>query len=118
MGIGPFSHWKNCCLYDNLSNNVWNTKSKKRPEAPDKTNFNIIKLEQVNYNVVIWVNYPNCTNYEGNKICVYKNTDFYDFVNIRILDPHFSKDETLSPFARFEPTENGWKMAIQIALMI
>jgi len=120
MGIGLGKRcWTYCEPSVKREPCVWNTSNVSRPEAPDSKQFNIKKMEQVNYNIVVYINYPNCCNYEGNKICVYKNADFSDFVNIHILDPHFSNNTTkISPFARFEPTIEGWNMAVKLAGMI
>ncbi len=111
MGVKIMSMSKNCCSSSN--DQIWNTQPTIKP---DPILFNIIKMEQVGYNIVIFVNYPTCTNYEGNKICVYKSADFHDFVNMKMLDPHFSDNNTvLSPFARFEPTAEGWDFAVNLA---
>jgi hypothetical protein len=56
--------------------------------------------------------YPDCTNYEGNKILVFRGVTLIDLVNQRQIDPHFFKDAKVkSPIARFEPTPQGWTMA-------
>jgi hypothetical protein len=83
---------------------------------PDVTNWKINSFLQVGKHLVIKVNYPNCTTYEGNKICLYKNTQYGDLIKQDVLDPHFSSDKKhFSPFARFEPTKEGWKVAISVA---
>jgi hypothetical protein len=76
---------------------------------PDPSNFVIIKSERINDYLLILINYPDCTNYEGNKILVYDK--LFAFSNITKIDPHFF-DQNDSPIARFEPTDRGWKMAI------
>jgi len=114
MGIGLGSR---CKTYDaRLEPCVWTTNE---PEAPDVSKFMVIKMEQVGYNIVVYINYPNCSNYEGNKICVYRNADFTDFIGLDKLDPHFTDVTTkISPFARFEPTKEGWDMAVKLTRMI
>jgi hypothetical protein len=57
------------------------------------------------------VRYPDATNYEGKKIIVYKFPLAVIMEKTR-LDPHFcDKERCVSPFARFEPTEDGWRSA-------
>ena len=65
---------------------------------------------------MIEVNYPDCTNYEGRKILIFKGCSYHDIVAQKELDPHFSDSKKLSPFMRIEPTEKGWaagKLIIQ-----
>lgn len=79
---------------------------------PDPSNFKIIKRHLIGNSMVLFVNYPNCKNHEGNKIMVYLDVDFIDLINQRTLDPHFSDNKDLiAPFARFEPTDKGWDAA-------
>lgn len=79
---------------------------------PNPLKFIVRQCEAIGKLYVSIVNYPNCTNYEGNKILV---TD-YDPTRLKKLDPHFSKHKGL--IARFVPTEEGWKMAITFARMV
>ena len=84
---------------------------------PDPRRFEILR----GYNVVnkdtswaiLEVHYPDCTNYEGRKILVYKGTTTYRICGSGILDPHFN-EAGLAPFARFEPTEEGWEGALTL----
>jgi len=41
---------------------------------PDPLNFKIIKHLEINNNLIVWINYPDSVNYEGNKILVFKIT--------------------------------------------
>ena len=59
------------------------------------------------YWVRLWVNYPDCFNYGGDKILVYEGHHLEE-LREGPLDPNFI-DEGLSPIARFEPTEKGWE---------
>lgn len=43
---------------------------------PDPTKFMIRKFNEQNGNLAILVNYPNCKNYEGEKVIVYKGCNF------------------------------------------
>ena len=73
--------------------------------TPNPENFMIKKVEQIGRVWVSLVNYPDATNFEGDKILV---TGF-DPRTKTVLDPHFSADVEI--FARFKPTIDGWDMA-------
>jgi hypothetical protein len=79
------------------------------PKNPDPRNFEIIRSYGANGWSVVMIRYPDCDNYEGKKICVYETPLTY-VQQADVLDPHFSING-LSPFARFKPTEAGWKAA-------
>lgn len=85
------------------------------PLNPNPKNFEFIKVEQFCGHVVAKIKYPNCTNYEGNKILVFKNKTKEEILNLTEIDPHFNKDE-YAPFARLEPTNEGWLMAIHLCI--
>jgi len=58
------------------------------------------------------VNYPDCLNYEGNKVLVFNGYSLESIKSMKYLDPHFSRDKkSPTPFARFEPTAEGWEYA-------
>jgi len=86
---------------------------------PDPSKFEIKKVHRQNNHLVVLIHYPNCINYEGNKIIVYKNTELNILSNALQIDPHFTeKDIELKPFARFEPTDDGWKAAIALVNIV
>lgn len=65
--------------------------------------------------LLISINYPDCTNYEGNKILLYKNVTLENLIKQKSIDPHFSDNiKYHSPIARFEPTDKGWNMAKEL----
>ena len=107
MGISPF----------HLSGSVYDRDYVKPAAPPPLPNpnperFNIIKHEQVGGYLCVLVNYPDCTNFEGNKIMVYEGVTVHQLQWQSSLDPHFSDNGNYhSPIARFVPTEDGWKMA-------
>ena len=91
-----------------------NCEYKKLPN-PNPNNYILKKYERHKNYVLMEINYPDCNNYEGNKILLYKETDLYDLLNQKYIDPHFSENKKFkSPIARFEPTENGWKMGLKL----
>ena len=46
--------------------------SLKKDINPNPKNFKIIRQEYLSPFTLLWVNYPNCVNYEGNKILVFR----------------------------------------------
>lgn len=81
---------------------------------PDPRNFRILTEETVNEGewLILLVQYPNCTNYEGKKLMVYrgfKNSEELLAYNRGNLDPHFSKGKG-SPIARFKPIESSYNL--------
>lgn len=84
---------------------------------PNPKRFDIVHLEQIGHCVVATINYLDCTNFEGLKVCLYKDTTVQQIRSATLLDPHFSR-EGLAPFARFKPTEEGLSAAKLLAEMI
>jgi hypothetical protein len=80
---------------------------------PDPTCFVIKKTEQVDRFLIAEVHYPNCQNYEGNKIVVFEGVPEKVLREQTSLDPHFCDSPNHpSPVARFEPTARGWNYAL------
>lgn len=76
---------------------------------PDPQNFKILKEEAVNGYLILLVEYPNCTNFEGRKLMVYKGFNSSAALlklNKGELDPHFARSAG-SPIARFRPTSES-----------
>jgi len=94
--------------------NNWN-EEKISEFDPNPSKFNITRIEQIGSNVVVMINYPNCKNYEGNKILVFKHQKVDEIKNLKEIDPHFTEEKVIKPFARFEPTEEGWSHAIYLS---
>lgn len=86
---------------------------------PDPKNFEIINWKIIGNWTVALVIYPDCQNYEGRKIMVYDkpNLDEVIAANGGSLDPHFSDNKSfISPIARFEPTQRGFRLAEAFAV--
>ena len=80
---------------------------------PNPSNYVIKKSLQVGEFLVVKIKYPDCENYEGIKILVYDRIELEHLHAQKFIDPHFSENKKYySPIARFEPTDEGWKMAI------
>ena len=83
---------------------------------PNPKNYSIVKSLQVGNNLVLLLHYPDCNNYEGRKILVYRDVHLTDLIRQKEVDPHFSEEKGYSsPFARFEPTDAGWSFAVRLA---
>ena len=85
---------------------------------PDPKNFVVLDRwpsfagPSANDMLVLKVRYPDCTNFEGNKILVFQGVTMGDLSEQGSMDPHFCDNAKFhSPIARFEPTEEGWRMA-------
>jgi hypothetical protein len=99
MGLNHFS----CGYTDDNSNNV------PQPPNPNPHEFTIKSIFEINGHCLLYVNYPACTTYSGNKLILFKNTKITDLPK-DVLDPHFLKSQP-NLFARFAPTEEGFKAA-------
>jgi len=110
--MGAFGH-KSSSSYDRI---VYRDRIEYRdpPPNPDPQNFRIGRSLDMDPWFIFEVTYPDCTNYEGKKILVYKNTNIIDIIRQKSMDPHFSDNKKFrSPFARFVPTNEGWEAAIK-----
>jgi hypothetical protein len=103
MGCSPFR--KSCLLTPPDSGRIF--------PNPNPARFRILRTMQVGKAVVAEVNYPDCWNYEGNKVLVFRDMAEAELRRRKTLDPHFSKHG--GPLARFEPTEYGWTLAVEVA---
>lgn len=122
MGLSPF-HISNSS-YDGLAPLVQEVVKKRKPLTnsppnPNPANFEVLLAQHLGRHLVIKVRYPDCTNYEGEKILVYKNITYKQLMAQGTIDPHFSENKKkLSPFARFEPTDEGWKSARKFVRLV
>jgi hypothetical protein len=99
MGLFP-NKWKGACASSPYA---------VQDSNPDPSNFRIIEERMVGKYLVLLVSYPNCKNFEGKKLMVYKhfkNSKELIKFNLGKLDPHFA-DRKGSPIARFAPNEKS-----------
>ena len=81
---------------------------------PDPYNYTIKMQVQIGKYLIVYIIYPDCTNYEGKKILVYKDIKFEDLQKQMKIDPHFSDNKRYySPIARFKPDKEGIDMTIR-----
>jgi hypothetical protein len=59
------------------------------------------------------IEYHGCTNYEGNKILLFRQ-DVVALASLTMLDPHFLETDENGLLARFVPTDEGWKMGMAL----
>lgn len=107
-----------CSVYDGnkVAGSTYANKGPYIPPNPDPSNWEILRYEYIGNVLVIEIKYPDCTNYEGRKILMYNNVSLVDIVNQKVIDPHFCDNKRYKhPIARFEPTEEGWVLAIKTA---
>ncbi len=99
---------KSCMLYSD--------KPEVKAPAPNPLNFKVKNTIQVNCHLVAWIHYPDCNNFEGDKVLLYLNLSEKELYAQKSLDPHFNKDrKVVSPFARFEPTFQGMEAGVILA---
>lgn len=114
MGISIGHNWT-CSTYDKPTSSNTPTPL----PMPDPTHYYIKKCMKIGKFLLVKINYPDCTNYEGNKILMYYNKTVDDLYKQNSLDPHFSNNsEMISPIARFEPTKIGWSLAMTLAIAL
>jgi hypothetical protein len=87
---------------------------------PDPQRFFIRQHAEIGRHcLVLLVQYPNCTNFEGSKILVYVGVTYDEIRKADRLDPHFTdRPGSQTPLARFRPTEEGWNLAIRFCRMM
>lgn len=76
---------------------------------PDPKNYKFLDTFQIGKYLIVEMLYPDCKNYEGKKILVYKDVTFKELQKQKLIDPHFSDNRKFrSPIARFEPSQRGF----------
>ena len=86
---------------------------KYQPPNPNPYEFFILNKEAIGNYIIIEAKYEGCTTFYGRKLMLLKN----DKPIGTKLDPHLLGDGH-SVIARFEPNENGWRMARMCALYL
>jgi len=80
-------------------------------QDPDPEIFRIEETLQMEDYLIAVIAYPNCTNFEGKKIIVFKDTTVEELNNMKIIDPHFLEQNKV--IARFVPTDDGRFYAVK-----
>lgn len=110
MGLRTLSGGSNCPTSETYEQ--W----KERRSNPNPAVFKITCHYTARGNTAIYINYPNCKNYEGDKIIVFRNMSFREIQKLREIDPHFTENGKI--FARFAPTDDGWTHACWLLSVI
>jgi hypothetical protein len=115
MGLGACGSHSSSVFDKAYNRNVTvnnNITIKNKIPNPDPKNYRILLSEKIEDYLIVKIKYPDCTNYEGIKILIFKDIEIKDLIGQGIIDPHFSDNEEFySPVARFVPTDEGMKMA-------
>ena len=93
--------------------NTNNDYSYLQPLEPHPEVFKVLELIKGSNYLYIVVQYPHCTNFEGKKVILMKDTEPNEILYTKILDPHFYIENKI--IARFRPDEEGKKLAKQLA---
>lgn len=105
----------------------FHTSSARYPNTKERASEKLPNPNPANYEIImslydddkkfllVLIKYPDCTNYEGKKILLYKNTTIENLKKQKLIDPHFSDNKKyISPIARFEPTSYGWECGVTL----
>ena len=84
-----------------------------QPLEPHPEVFKVLELIKGSNYLYIVVQYPHCTNFEGKKVILMKDTEPNEILYTKILDPNFYTENKI--IARFRPDEEGKKLAKQLA---
>ncbi len=82
---------------------------------PDPARFTLGQLQAIGRFTIVRVQYPDCHNFEGEKILVFEGVSVKEVKELRTLDPHFCNGAHPSPVARFVPTKNGGSIPLLFA---
>ena len=84
-----------------------------QPPNPNPYIFFVLNKEVIGDYSIVEARYTGCTTFNGSKLMLVKN----DKRITTKLDPHLLGDGH-PVIARFEPNENGWRMARMCALYL
>lgn len=70
--------------------------------------FTIKKVERSGDNCLALINYPNCSEFKGDKLILFKDMSREKLAKMKSIDPHFLGSNNI--VARFRPTEEGWSL--------
>lgn len=104
MGINVLGS-KTKTKWSSSTGSICNCRDEKDIE-PKSDLFEIIWVKKIGKCLITKIHYPNCTNWDGYKILVFKDISEKELRNAKLIDPHFSKSK-LSPIARFKPGFEG-----------
>jgi hypothetical protein len=104
---------------DNVSNNGCCDGGYRLSGNPNPRRFAIKAATQIGRYVVAKIHYPDCTNYGGDKVCVFRDATAGQIESLSVIDPHFFEgDRPDVPVARFKPDDDGLRMAVTFCEMM
>jgi hypothetical protein len=83
---------------------------------PNPLKFKVIWAKQYGDYLLAKIHYPDCHNFEGNKIILFKGLNREALLKEKYLDPHFSITSNI--IARFKPDFQGELLAKQIGFKL
>lgn len=81
---------------------------------PDPKRFKILDAVSFGDYLLVSVEYPDCTNFEGKKIMIYRGVAMAELDTLSSLDPHFQEGTRFSPIMRIIPTKEGWELGLDL----
>jgi hypothetical protein len=91
-------------LFKKSSAGSWGT-GDYAPGEPQPHRYKLLSVQEQSGYTVVMAKYTDCSEYGGVKILVYEGS--FAVKAGDLLDPHFL-EHSLSPIARFAPTEAGY----------
>lgn len=108
MGVG---RWSKCPISSSSYSDYYNS-TPTNPGNPNPKRYNFLHVETIGKMLIVKIQYPDCSNYEGVKILVYKDVTLESLINQKEIDPHFTDNKSyISPVARFVPSPEGMELA-------
>jgi hypothetical protein len=107
MGIGP--SWGRSAGVSAAA-----TSTSKTAPNPNPHRFQIRWIKEYSNCTAALVHYPDCDNFEGEKLLVFSGMCAAKIRAMRVLDPHFREDMNL--IARLRPDELGMRVLKKIAI--
>lgn len=83
-----------------------------RPPMPDPYRFRVIHWQDFKASLLVEVEYPGCTTFDGRKLLVFRDMSVNELEATSVLDPHFTELEPRL-VARFRADETGRLLAQQ-----
>jgi hypothetical protein len=87
------------------------TKKSETTPNPNPHRFTIKEIWSSGHASILWVNYPDCTTFNGDKIMVYCGLYWDRLLEKKALDPHFIIDDMNYPLVRFRGNHHGLEWA-------
>lgn len=86
-------------------------------KGADLSKYTVAKKQEIGHLTIVWVHYHEVQPYGGMKLMLYRTKELDEAEKQGRIDPHFLPWHP-SPIARFEPTDLGLAMAIELAKIL